>query len=327
MLCRGAACCVPISARSIPTHRFLFHTTRGSPLQLLIAHYKNEKVSGFLRARGITRRVETVLAPRRPGFGVLWPAYRSHGRGNAGPVRERFSRRRRFPASHTAAKFGHRGRIQCARGSPVGHKTKRTEQDEMSTTNRTTHDDGPQLTNGKITRHVNGHAKESVANATSRPGSSTRNRAQAASDDAHGTPDAPAPAPPAAASATHDACADAACVSNENSTEEHVAKIPGAARAGSTTEEKTDKLPVPPGALPLPKDGAAFVSAVHEKADIVEVGRRLLNSGDEKIVKAAWDRLVDLKFGADQSSDTESEGIDMTGAPRPIRNTPPATNL
>ncbi len=105
-----------------------------------------------------------------------------------------------------------------------------------------------------------------------------------------------------------------------------MAKIPGAARAGSTTEDKSDKLPVPPGALPLPKDGAAFVSAVHEKADIVEVGRRLLNSGDEKIVKAVWDRLVDLKFGNDQTPN-DSQGIDMTGAPRPIRNTPPATNL
>ena len=88
---------------------------------------------------------------------------------------------------------------------------------------------------------------------------------------------------------------------------------------GSSSEQQIEKLPVPPGAFPLPKDGAAFVSAVHEKADIVEVGRRLINSSDEKIVKAVWDRLVNLKFGkVDEQSNQEPQRIviDIPGAQR-----------
>src|SRR5271170_4816831 len=105
---------------------------------------------------------------------------------------------------------------------------------EMSTTNRIMPGDTSQLINGKLAAPVNGHADKPAATAKPRGASSKRIRARAASVDAHGTPDAPAPAPPAAASATHDACADAACVSNENSAEEHVAKIPGTATTGST---------------------------------------------------------------------------------------------
>jgi hypothetical protein len=201
----------------------------------------------------------------------------------------------------------------------------------MSTTNRITHGEtphgeAPQLTNGKLAMQVNGSAEKSATSAKSRRASPKRIRAQAAPVDAQGTSHAPAPAPPAAASTTHDACAAAACVSNENSAEEHVAKNPSSGRPGNSSEQQSAKLPVPPGAFPLPKDGASFVNAVHEKADILEVGRMLLNSSDEKIVKAVWDRLVDLKFGADQTPEADSGGIDMTGAPRPIRNTPPATS-
>jgi len=194
----------------------------------------------------------------------------------------------------------------------------------MGTTNRITHDDGRQLTNGKIVKHVNGHTEASAAS-TSRPGGSPRRpRAQAASDDAHGTPVAQAPGPPAA-SANHDACADAAC--DSNSEKSSAASSAGAVGTASGRKNPKDAEPppaLPPGELPLPEDAAAFVSAVHAKADIIEVGRRLLNSKDEKIVKGVWDRLVNLKFGdAEQASDANIDSINMTGAPRPIRNALP----
>jgi hypothetical protein len=76
---------------------------------------------------------------------------------------------------------------------------------------------------------------------------------------------------------------------------------------------------LPPGELPLPEDAYAFVSAVHEKADIIEAGRRLLNSGDEKIVKGVWDRLVNLRFGKDEEQSSDGPQrivIDIPGAQR-----------
>ena len=194
----------------------------------------------------------------------------------------------------------------------------------MGTTNRITHDetlhgDTPQLTNGKLATPVNGQAKEPATGAKARGKSPKRTRAQAAPVDAQGTSHAPAPAPPAAASTTHDACAAAACVSNEHPAEEQVAKNAGGSRTGSSSGQQIEKLPVPPGAFPLPKDGASFVNAVHEKADILEVSRMLLNSTDEKIVKAVWDRLVNLKFGkVDEQSSQEPQRIviDIPGAQR-----------
>ncbi len=98
-----------------------------------------------------------------------------------------------------------------------------------------------------------------------------------------------------------------------------MAKNAGGSRTDSSSEQHSEKLPVPPGAFPLPKDGASFVNAVHEKADILEVGRMLLNSSDEKIVKAVWDRLVNLKFGkVDEQSNQEPQRIviDIPGAQR-----------
>src|SRR5271163_1710177 len=190
---------------------------------------------------------------------------------------------------------------------------------EMSTTNRITHGDTPQLTNGKLATQVNGSGEKSAKSSKARGASPRQIRAQAAPVDAQGTSHAPAPAPPAAASTTHDACAAAACVSNEKRAEEHVARRNNGVAMGSSSEQQIEKVPVPPGAFPLPKDGASFVNAVHEKADILEVSRMLLNSTDEKIVKAVWDRLVNLKFGkVDDPSSQEPQRIviDIPGAQR-----------
>ena len=211
----------------------------------------------------------------------------------------------------------------------------------MSTTHRTTHDDPPQRINGHLSTPVNGPATaspvdaESAGGAAPPSGSRKRYRARAASDDAHRTPVAPAPGPPAA-SAPGDASAEVARDSNGNSESGAAAESLGpddkaknpADRGGETNgskttetgaEQKPAREPLPPGTRPLPADASAFVSAVHEQADLIEVGRRLLNSKDEKIIKGVWDRLVNLKFGkAEGESDQDPQRIviDIPGAQR-----------
>src|SRR5271163_2289101 len=120
----------------------------------------------------------------------------------------------------------------------------------MGTTNRTAHDERP-LTNGQSVQHINGHAKESAPKAPAKGRSAKRSRAQAASDDAHGTPVAQAPGPPAA-SANHDACADAAC--DSNSEKSSAASSAGAVGTASGRKNPKDAEPppaLPPGELPL----------------------------------------------------------------------------
>jgi len=189
----------------------------------------------------------------------------------------------------------------------------------MDTTNRTVQDDGP-LTNGQSVQRINGHAKESAPKKRGGGPAARRARAQAAPDDAHGTPVAPAPGPPAA-SATHDACADAACVSN--SEKSHAPSAAGTAGDAGRRNKKEPPPALPAGELPLPEDAGAFVNALHAKADLVEAGRRLLNSEDEKIIKAIWDRLVNLKYGHSEDACDEEPRRVIVGMPRPTRPDPP----
>ena len=194
----------------------------------------------------------------------------------------------------------------------------------MANTNRIAPDERPSLPNGHLPENGNtrmdGHAAESrtIAPVDSGPAAKVpikRHRARAASDDAHEAPSATAAAP-APASTVRDASAEVARASKD----EKGCETRRERRSGSSANTEPP-LPLPPGKLPLPEDAAAFVSAVHEQADIIEVGRRLLNSKDEKIIKGVWDRLVNLKFGnTDQAPDTTSEGMSIEGAPRPDRD-------
>jgi hypothetical protein len=128
-------------------------------------------------------------------------------------------------------------------------------------------------------------------------------------------PNATAAAPPPACTARVDSAAPAR-VSKKNEGSH--------SRGRGSAAPRADKPPLPPGELPLPEEGGAFVSAVHEKADVVEVVRRLLHSNDDKIIKGVLDRLLNLKYGnADQSPDPSADGLDMTGAPRPDFDSPP----
>jgi hypothetical protein len=212
----------------------------------------------------------------------------------------------------------------------------------MSTTNRITPDDRPPLPNGQVDKHVNGHGKESAPDAVSPRGSGARRprhpvprtRAQAASDDTQGAPHAPA-AVPAAASPDPYAHAEVACVSSEGSTLESATNCPNqsgsagdpvrAALQLAPKEDRNkhkDREPVPPGTEPLPDDTIAFTEALHMRADFLVIGQRLLNSGDEKIVKGVWEHMLELRYGqqAAPSNTPEHIVIDM---PRPKHDDDP----
>jgi len=191
----------------------------------------------------------------------------------------------------------------------------------MNTTKRSTPDGGPSLSNGHAANnaHVNGHANEPAAssNGACEKDSSPQARARAASDDPHAVPSATAAVPPPASTA-RDASAEVARVSKSKK---------GRGKRNGKTSAKRAKPepppPLPPGELPLPENGSAFVGAVHGKADIIEAGRRLLNSKDEKVIKSVWDRLVNLKYGNTPEQTDEDLGRVIVGMPRPIRNKPP----
>jgi len=208
----------------------------------------------------------------------------------------------------------------------------------MSTTHRTTHDDPAQRTNGHLAKHVNGQAStsavatddaESAENATPAGGSPTRPRARAASDDAHGTPVAPAPGPPAA-SRPRDLSADAARDSKIDDAKGAARKKrTGRAKRNASSKpptppkpkdsgNKNDKPdPIPPSLVALPADAFKFTEALHAQADFLAVGKRLLNSDDERIVKGVWEYMLELRYGKEAPADDNSRRI-VIDMPRPL---------
>jgi hypothetical protein len=194
----------------------------------------------------------------------------------------------------------------------------------MSITNRVAPDDRAPRPNGHaddsaLAEHTNVVPTEATQDApaagiSARRASTKRSRARAGADDPHAVPNATAAAPPPACTARVDSAAPAR-VSKKNEGSH--------SRGRGSAAPRVDKPPLPPGELPLPEEGGDFVSAVHEKADVVEVVRRLLHSNDDKIIKGVLDRLLNLKYGnPEQSSDSDSGGLSIEGAPRPVRNRP-----
>jgi hypothetical protein len=54
---------------------------------------------------------------------------------------------------------------------------------------------------------------------------------------------------------------------------------------------------VPPGRKPLPRNGEAFVRAVHRRIDLLELEVRLLRDKDEKVVQRELAYLRELRYG------------------------------
>ncbi len=156
---------------------------------------------------------------------------------------------------------------------------------------------------GKPNGHANGH--EAVLQAASMDqdsaslerGALPPTQARAASDDASGL-SAAGTAPSAAACSTREAPVEAAPSearakgSRKSGTSPRPPKSPKSPKAETPEQPK-----IGPGAEPLPLDGPAFVEAVHEKVDLIELEVRLLRSEDEKIAQRELAYLRELIYG------------------------------
>ncbi len=145
------------------------------------------------------------------------------------------------------------------------------------------------------THKSNGHAPES----TTRQDISTFEH-WAASDDAGGQLVAETAAS-AAACANRDAYAEMAPADAKG---KRLPPAGAASRPSNTTDadakasdKKKGAPEIPPGAEPLPADGASFVEAVHEKVDLIELEVSLLKSEDEKIRQRELAYLRELIYG------------------------------
>jgi hypothetical protein len=82
----------------------------------------------------------------------------------------------------------------------------------------------------------------------------------------------------------------------------------GAASRASRSEKAESAFSLtPPGAEPLPLDGATFVEAVHERVDLIALEEQLLRSADEKIVQRELAYLRELRYGKTASFATDDE--------------------
>lgn len=142
-------------------------------------------------------------------------------------------------------------------------------------------------------------------------------KGSAASVDAHGTTAATV-APSAATGTGRDAYAEVASSKNGRK-----AKSQRAGEKTSVAREEprvpSEREEVPPGVEMLPESGAEFVEIMHECADLFEVGRRLLNSTDEKVAQRALERFLEMKYGKGAAPSDEPPQI-VIDMPRPVRD-------
>jgi hypothetical protein len=79
--------------------------------------------------------------------------------------------------------------------------------------------------------------------------------------------------------------------------------------------------PEPVADAELAQNGLDFVEAMHRLVNLYEVGKRLLQSKDEKIAQRAWERLLEMKFGKGPAPvEEEPLRVDWSGFPRPDRD-------
>jgi hypothetical protein len=150
----------------------------------------------------------------------------------------------------------------------------------------------------------------------------------AASDDASGQLVAETAAPAAAACATRDAYAEMAPADVKGK------RLPPAGAASrppnvdhkadaKATDKKKVAPDIPPGAEPLPADGASFVEAVHEKVDLIELEVSLLKSEDEKIRQRELAYLRELIYGKTAAFSSEDDMRPITfGEPQQYASDP-----
>lgn len=132
---------------------------------------------------------------------------------------------------------------------------------------------------------------------------------QAASDDASGTTVAIAASSVSAAGTAREACAEAA--------PPHPNETANGSLAG-TPQGKGDKDKIPPGEGPLPLSSGEFVDEIHQRIDLFEVWKGLLQSTDDKIKQRAAERLTDLRYkgAAVAAEEAQQIIIDIPGPKR-----------
>jgi hypothetical protein len=173
--------------------------------------------------------------------------------------------------------------------------------------------------NGKLTGGAENHVDESAGWDVAE--TAKRDRARAASDDTHGVSlGASVIAAPPAADTDHDRSAEAARDSSKGKSEGGTAASAKkrAPRGKKSKEADEPREPVPPGLEVLPADGPAFTEALNAQADLLEVGRRLLNSSDERIIKGVWEHMLELRYGKEAPTDENARRI-VIDMPRPLR--------
>ena len=192
-----------------------------------------------------------------------------------------------------------------------------------STQVRRTRGSSPQETGGANGQGLpaqagsNGHAAPAAEHDRERTGANGQAKrsspnGKAASDDASGLTAAMAQNS-AAAGTDRYACAEVA-------EPLHAAPQAGAAaETGSRVAGEGKDAPIPPGSEPLPEDGMTFVDAMHERIDLWEVGKKLMQNGDAKIVQRAWERLLEMKYGKGPSSPGDEVPQIIFDAPRPVQ--------
>lgn len=195
----------------------------------------------------------------------------------------------------------------------------------MATSHRVPPEEKPAPLHGHAAKRVNGHSNgKLVAGGEDRAGGSAscdiaagsikQDRARAASDDTHGVSNgASVIAAPPAANTDHDRSAAAA---RDSSKKEKTATPKPATRGKKHKATAEAREPVPPGLDILPADAKAFTEAINAQADLLEVGRRLLNSGDERIIKGVWEHMLELRYGKEAPADESARRI-VIDMPRP----------
>ncbi|HZC65069.1 MAG TPA: hypothetical protein VE545_00735 [Candidatus Dormibacteraeota bacterium] len=204
----------------------------------------------------------------------------------------------------------------------------------MATSHRVPPEEKPAPLNGAATKQVNGRMNERVneyANGTLMTGEKShsnesaggetaavakRDRARAASDDTHGVSfGASVIAAPPAANTDHDRSAEAARDSSKRRT--RAGALAHSAEKRESRKKKHKQVegeephePIPPGLNVLPADALAFTEALNAQADFLEVGKkRLLNSGDQRIVKGVWEHMLELRYGKEAPVDENARRI------------------
>jgi hypothetical protein len=181
------------------------------------------------------------------------------------------------------------------------------------------------------TSRVNGHGPVSPSSAALDM-EAPREKGRAASDDARDIPSA-ATATSAVAGTERDVCAEVARP-DESGTNGRPKSTRGGQKAGGETphvpsepgENRTrgkrakDMVDIPPGSMPLPADGIAFVDAMHAHVDLYLACARLVKSGDEKIAQRMVERLLEMSYGKSPSDAGTEAPQNVFDAPRPIED-------